>query len=76
MRGRKGSDGGERITGPKRHRLVDAPGRIFTVVVPAADVQDDRGLKPVSRWSLALTPARRADKKSAPRGYRSRRPRK
>jgi hypothetical protein len=49
MRGRKGSDGGERITGPKRHRLVDAPGRIFTVVVPAADVQDDCGLKPVSR---------------------------
>jgi putative transposase len=43
--GPKGYDGGKEVTGRKRHLLVDTLGLILAVVVHAADVQDDDGLK-------------------------------
>jgi len=45
--GPKGYDGGKGITGRKRHLLVDTLGLILVVIVQAADIQDDHGLKSV-----------------------------
>ncbi len=41
----KGYDGGKKVTGRKRHLLVDTLGLILAVVVHAADVQDYDGPK-------------------------------
>ena len=43
--GNKGYDAGKKITGRKRHILTDTDGRLLTVRVHAADVQDRDGGK-------------------------------
>jgi len=43
--GEKGYDAGKKITGRKRHILTDTDGRLLTVRVHAADVQDRDGGK-------------------------------
>ena len=39
--GIKGYDGGKKVNGRKRHILVDTLGFLLTVVVHAADIQDN-----------------------------------
>ena len=41
--GVRGSDGGQKIRGRKRHILVDTLGRLLLVIVTAANVQDRNG---------------------------------
>jgi putative transposase len=43
--GTKGYDAGQKVKGTKRHRLVDTPGLLLCVVVPAANIQDRDGAK-------------------------------
>jgi putative transposase len=45
--GIKGSDGGKKVKGRRRHLLVDTPGLPIAVVVTSAGVRDDHGAKPV-----------------------------
>lgn len=47
--GPRGYDGAKRIVGRKRHALVDTDGRLLTVVVGAASVQDRDGAGPRAR---------------------------
>ncbi len=51
--GTKGSDGGKKLTGLKRHILVDAAGRLLVACVSPADMHDSRAAVPLllaSRW--------------------------
>jgi putative transposase len=43
--GPHGSDGGKKLSGRKRHLLVDTMGLLLKVVVHAADIQDREGVK-------------------------------
>ena len=54
--GNKGYDAGKKITGRKRHILTDTDGRLLTVRVHAADVQDRDGAGPVLRLSRRTFP--------------------
>ncbi len=42
-KGVRGYDGGKKVKGRKRHRVVDSQGNLFGVVVTGADVSDARG---------------------------------
>ena len=51
--GTKGYDGGKKLTGLKRHILVDAAGRLLVASVSPADMHDSRAAVPLllaSRW--------------------------
>ncbi len=51
--GTKGYDGGKKLTGLKRHILVDAAGRLLAARVSPADMHDSRAAIPLllaSRW--------------------------
>jgi putative transposase len=46
-RGERGYDGGKRLTGRKRHLLVDTLGLLVAVVVTAASLSDPAGARPL-----------------------------
>jgi transposase len=51
--GTKGYDGGKKLTGLKRHILVDAAGRLLVASISPADMHDSRAAVPLllaSRW--------------------------
>jgi putative transposase len=52
----KGYDAGKKIKGRKRHILTDTDGRLLTIQVHGADIQDRDGAKGVLRGSRALFP--------------------
>src|SRR5271156_1850323 len=52
----QGFDAGKKITGRKRHILVDTLGLLLSVVVHPADVQDRDGLREVLRTARRLFP--------------------
>src|ERR1700694_345219 len=57
--GERGYDEGKKITGRKRHEVVDTEGNLLAVTVPAADVPDGEGARLVL-WRLGRRwPARR-----------------
>jgi putative transposase len=51
--GDRGFDGGKKVTGRKRHEVVDTEGNLLTVRVHAADVPDGEGARLVL-WRLRL----------------------
>ena len=57
-RGCKGYDAGKKITGRKRHILTDTDGRLLTVEVHGADIQDRNGAKSLLKRSRAGHPVR------------------
>lgn len=65
--GPHGYDGAKRIVGRKRHALVDTDGRLLTVVVGAASVQDRDGAGPLARASRNRFPF--VERIFADRGY-------
>jgi putative transposase len=69
--GPRGYDGAKRIVGRKRHALVDTDGRLLTVVVGAASVQDRDGAGPLARASRHRFPF--VERIFADRGYQGER---
>ena len=57
--GLRGYDAGKKISGRKRHLLVDTLGLLLVGVVPAARLQDRQGAKMVCRRAKRLCPRRR-----------------
>jgi len=55
-RGAKGYDAGKKINGRKRHILTDTDGRLLTVTVHSAGIQDRDGGKMVLKASRARYP--------------------
>ncbi|WAJ28500.1 IS5 family transposase [Antarcticirhabdus aurantiaca] len=72
--GPRGYDGAKRIVGRKRHALVDTDGRLLTVVVGAASVQDRDGAGPLARASRHRFPF--VERIFADRGYQGERVRR
>ncbi len=72
--GPRGYDGAKRIVGRKRHALVDTDGRLLTVVVGAASVQDRDGAGPLARASRSRFPF--VERIFADRGYQGERVRR
>ncbi|WP_062114758.1 IS5 family transposase [Aureimonas sp. AU40] len=72
--GPRGYDGAKRIVGRKRHALVDTDGRLLTVVVGAASVQDRDGAGPLARASRNRFPF--VERIFADRGYQGERVRR
>jgi putative transposase len=54
--GPKGYDGGKKVTGRKRHILVDTLGLLIACVVHTADIQDEDGAKDVMARAKARFP--------------------
>ena len=54
--GSKGYDAGKKIKGRKRHILTDTNGRLLTIQVHGADIQDRDGAKAVLKRSRARFP--------------------
>src|SRR4051812_25203155 len=55
-RGSKGYDAGKKIRGRKRHILTDTDGRLLTIQVHGANIQDRDGAKAVLKRSRARFP--------------------
>lgn len=72
--GPRGYDGAKRIVGRKRHALVDTDGRLLTVVVGAASVQDRDSAGPLARASRHRFPF--VERIFADRGYQGERVRR
>lgn len=65
--GARGYDGGKKLSGRKRHLLVDSTGLVLKVVVHAADMQDREGAKHLLEPVKGLFP--RLQKLWADQGY-------
>lgn len=65
--GTRGYDGGKKLSGRKRHLLVDTTGLVLKVVVHAADMQDREGAKHLLEPVKGLFP--RLQKLWADQGY-------
>lgn len=65
--GARGYDGGKKLSGRKRHLLVDTTGLVLKVVVHAADMQDREGAKHLLEPVKGLFP--RLQKLWADQGY-------
>ena len=69
--GPRGYDGAKRIVGRKRHALVDTDGRLLTVGISPASLQDRDGAGPLVRASRRQFPF--VEKVYADRGYQGKR---
>lgn len=65
--GPRGYDGAKRIVGRKRHALVDTDGRLLTIGISAASLQDRDGAGPLVRASRRQFPF--VERVYADRGY-------
>jgi len=54
--GERGFDGGNQVTGRKRHLVVNTVGNLLTVVAHAADTQDRTGAEPLLNETHDLCP--------------------
>jgi hypothetical protein len=59
-------DGGKKVSGRKRHLLVDPFGLLLTVAVTKANVSDQAGLETAPGRYLRRTAAARAPARSTP----------
>ena len=56
QKGERGYDAGKKIKGRKRHILTDTDGRLLTIAVHGANIQDRDGAKGVLKGSRARFP--------------------